>query len=216
MGETFDTLAWSMSIDAAETERSPFGQDVGLLDLQFGLFDDSFLNQTHNGYNADCFVFFDYQNRFSHSPMGGELNYYTSHDQEDALAPNGPHGIAFEQMAADYHISYMIGNDQPLYQPMSRINDAGMAMGYKFKITSFEASTAVSRGAIENTGIAPIYYDAFVTVNGVRSTQTLKGLLPAQSQMFTVNSGGSTPVLTIESDRLLPEQAIEYEANLSP
>jgi hypothetical protein len=216
MDETFDTLAWSISIDAAETERSPFGQDAGLLDLQFGLFDDSFLHQTHDEYNADCFVFFDYQNRFSHSPMGGELNYYSSQDQEDALAPNGPHGIAFEQMAADYHISYMIGNDQPLYQPMTRIKEAGMATGYKFKITSFEASNAVSRGTIENTGIAPIYYDAFVTVNGVRSTQTLKGLLPGHSQAFTAGSGGSTPELTIESDRLLPVQAIEYEANLLP
>jgi hypothetical protein len=35
------------------------------------------------------------------------LPYYnTTQDQENALAPNGPHGISFEQMAADYHISY--------------------------------------------------------------------------------------------------------------
>lgn len=105
---------------------------------------------------------------------------------------------------------------RPFCASMSRIKDAGMATGYKFKITSFEASDTVSLGTIENTGIAPIYYDAFVTVDDVRSTQTLKGLLPGQSQAFTVSAGGSTPVLTIESDRLLPEQAIEYEANLLP
>lgn len=61
--------------------------------------------------------------------MGGELNYYTDHDQQHALDPEGPHGISFEQMAAQYHISYMIGNDQPEYQSMARIEEAGLSTG---------------------------------------------------------------------------------------
>jgi len=215
MNDSFDELTWNISIDAADTQISPFDLYPDLLELVFGLFDDSFLNETHDEYNADSFNFFNYINRYEQSPMGGELNYYTEQDQINALEINGPHGISFEQMAQQYQISYMIGNDQPLYQPMSRIKEAGMAIGYKFKILSFEASATASNITVENTGIAPLYYDAFVTVNGVRSTQSLKGLLPEQSELFTVDSGGIDPQLTIESDRLVQGQVIEYEASIS-
>ena len=61
---------------------------------------------------------------------------------------------------------------------MSRIAAAGMATGYKFQITSFKASNSQARVTVKNTGIAPIYFDAFVTVNQVRSQSSLKGLLP--------------------------------------
>ena len=67
---------------------------------------------------------------------------------------------------------------------------------------------------MENSGVAPIYYDAYVTVNGVRSTETLKYLQPGESRQYIVNSGGSTPELTIKCDRLVPGQQIEYEADL--
>ena len=56
------------------------------------------------------------------SPVGGELSYYTDYDQEHALdLPDGPHGVAFETLAAEYNVSYMIGNDQPDYQSWARI-----------------------------------------------------------------------------------------------
>lgn len=215
MDAQFNTLKWNISIDAADTERSPFADTPSLLNLGFGLFDDSFLHKTHHLYNADCFTFFSYQNRYATAPMGGELSYYTNYDQRAALNPSGPYSISFEKLAGKYHISYMIGNDQPLYQTMNRIKTAGMATGYRFRITSFEASTTTSRGQIENRGIAPIYYDAYVAVNGVRSGQSLKGLLPGAAISFTVHTGGVSPSVTIESDRLVAGQTIQYQANLS-
>ena len=214
MSHIFPTLPWSISIDAADSEVSPFANDQGLYNLYFGLFDDSFLHKTHHDYNAECFTFFNYQARYKHSPMGGELNYYTASDQEQALDINGPHGISFEQLAAQYHITYMIGNDQPDYQSMSRIEEVGMATGYKFQITSFKASSTQSKVTVKNIGIAPIYYDAYVTVNGLRSPASLKQLLPGDSKEYAINSGGDDPFVRIESDRLVPGQQIEFEADL--
>jgi archaellum component FlaF (FlaF/FlaG flagellin family) len=97
---------------------------------------------------------------------------------------------------------------------MTRIKSAGMAIGYKFKVTSFKASSSDARVVVENTGIAPIYADAWVAVNGVRSSSSLKGLLPGQSREFSVPSGGSSPDLTIVCDRLVSGQSIEFEADL--
>jgi hypothetical protein len=67
---------------------------------------------------------------------------------------------------------------------------------------------------VKNRGIAPIYYDAYVTINGVRATQSLKGLLPSASITLTINAGGLSPVLTIESDRLVNGQEIQFSADL--
>lgn len=214
MDAAFDDLPWAVSIDAADSDRTPFADQPALLDAHFGLFDDSFLRETHDGYNAECFRFFGFQDRYQYAPMGGELSYSGSYDQQHALDPEGPYGISFEQMAAQYYISYMIGNDQPDYQSMTRIKEAGMATGYKFKVTSFKASSDAARVVVENTGIAPIYTDAYVAVNGVRSSTSLKGLLPGQSRQFSVSSGGSAPELTIECDRLVSGQSIEFEADL--
>jgi uncharacterized DUF497 family protein len=84
----------------------------------------------------------------------------TGQDQKLALAPTGPHGIPFEQAAAAFHITFMIGNGQPRRQPMDRIAAAGLACGYRFHIRAFEASPSRSRVTVSNSGVAPIYYDA--------------------------------------------------------
>ena len=52
---------------------------------------------------------------------------------------------------------------------MDRIKAAGLACGYRFRVLRFEASATRSRATIHNTGVAPIYHDAFVAVNGVRA-----------------------------------------------
>jgi hypothetical protein len=86
--------------------------------------------------------------------------------------------------------------------------------GYKYKITEFKTNGSTSRVTVENTGVAPIYYDAYIAVNGVRSVETLKYLQPGQKRQFTVNTGSTNPKLTIECDRLVLGQRIEYEADL--
>lgn len=67
---------------------------------------------------------------------------------------------------------------------------------------------------IENSGVAPIYFDAFVTINAVRSTESLKYLQAGDTREFLVRSGGEKPILSIECDHLVPGQIIEYEAEL--
>ncbi len=213
LDEKFKKLYWSVSIDAAIEERTPLKANPSILDIDFGLFDDSFLNKEHDGYNRNCFDFFDIE-RYKKAPMGGELSYYTDYDQEHALDVNGPHGISFEAMSETYHISYMIGSDQPNYQPMSRIKEAGMNIGYKFRIKSFKATSVYSKIIVENYGIAPLYYDAYITINGIRADESLKLLLPGEEKEYEIKSGGDTPKLTIECDKLVSGQTIQFDANL--
>ena len=131
-----------------------------------------------------------------------------------ALDAAGLYGRTYEELSARFHVSYMIGNDQPEHQTDARIREAGLANGYKFEVLSFRVGDAISVVEVRNFGVAPIYYDAFVAVNGVRSAQSLKGLLPGQVGVFTVASGGDDPSLTIESDRLVAGRRIEFRARL--
>ncbi len=214
MDDVFDTLQWSVSIDAGVQSVSAFQSGSSLMNLEFGVFDDSFMHENHGAYNQSMWNHFDYQQRYKKSVQGGEFSYYTSFDQQNVLNPAGIHGRTFSGQSAKFHITYMIGNDQPNYQSNERIKQAGLSTGYRFKITSFQASSNQSKVTVTNTGVAPIYYDAYVTVNNVAATSSLKGLLPGASADFTIAAGGSNPVLSIEADRLVDGQQIEFEANL--
>lgn len=207
-------IPWSVSIDAASDIYSPFARNMNLLHINFGLFDDSFMHETHSQYNKTSWNFFGSE-RYLTSPAGGEFSYYSNFDQQNVLNKDGIYGITYEKAAEQFHISYMIGNDQPDYQTMERIKTAGIASGYKFEIVSFKASEEASIVEVKNSGIAPFYYDAYPSVNGVRSKQSLKLLAPGKSVICNISSGGANPVLTIESDHLVSGQKIEYEANLS-
>ncbi len=121
---------------------------------------------------------------------------------------------AWAREAANFHITFMICEGWPPRTTMDRIREHSLACGYRFAITAFEVSSTAARVTVRNTGVAPIYYDAFVAVNGVRAEDSLKGLLPGEERGFTVASGGVDPRLTIECDRLVPGQQIEFEANL--
>jgi hypothetical protein len=89
-----------------------------------------------------------------------------------------------------------------------------MACGFRFQVTAFDTSPSAARVTVSNTGVAPIYYDAFVAVNGIRAKESLKGLLPRESHRFDVASGGANAKLEIECDRLVPGQHIGLDANL--
>lgn len=212
LNSVFVKTPWSISIDAADEDYTPMTEKPALKELGFGLFDDSFMSEEQESYNRLNWNFFG-QDRSNRSPAGGEFNYYTTADQKGVLDPAGWRGRTYEQAAAQYHITYMIGNDQPDYRSMSRIKEASMASGYKFKLESFLVSDTESKITMKNTGVAPIYYDAYVAVNGVRSTESLKGLSPGEQKEFTVYSGGDAPTVSIECDRLLPGQRIEFEGN---
>ncbi len=214
LDDVFADLKWSISIDAGDDYYSPLAAEPALLALPFGLFDDSFMHEAHADYNESMWTLFGHSQRYTTAPHGGELSYYSQFDQENVLNPAGIHGRSYETLSAKFHISYMIGNDQPDYQTPARIREAGLANGYKFTVTSFDASPTQSIVTVQNTGIAPIYYDAFPTVNGQRGGDSLQGLLPGNSLTTLIPSGGPTPTLTIECDRLVPGQSIQFSADL--
>lgn len=213
----FKETQWSISIDAASSEYTPIANNTTLLNLGYGLFDDSFLHEQHstsnNEYNRANWLTFG-ANRADTRAAGGELNYYSQNDQETVLDVQGPYGFTFEEMAEMYDISYMIGNDQLKYQSASRIEDAAMATGYHFEVTSFATNGSFTIVTIKNNGIAPLYYDAYPAVNGTRSDTSLKGLLAGQSRTFSINAVAGNQELSIASDRLVSGQEIQFDANL--
>ncbi|HLY08996.1 MAG TPA: DUF4832 domain-containing protein [Planctomycetota bacterium] len=211
LSDAFKVTPWMISVDAAAEETTPFAKARPLIDLPFGTFDDSFLCKEHQKENEPNWAFFG-RDRWRRAPAGGEFSYYTKADQKEALAPKGPHGIPFETAARDFHLTFIIASDQPDYQPMDRIRAAGLSCGYRFRITEFRSGGGRSVLAVTNAGIAPIYYDAFVAVGGHRSPTSLKGLAPGETRTCAV--GADHGPVTIDCDRLVPGQAIEFEAQL--
>lgn len=214
MTDTFTTLHWSISIDAGDTSNTPIANNEQLLLYKFGNFDDSFMHESHDGYNKSMWSTFDYQTRYQHSPHGGELSYYSNYDQANVLNKEGIYGRSYETLSKQFYITYMIGNDQPSYQDNERIKEAGMANGYQFEIVSFESSANQSKVTVTNNGVAPIYYDAYITINGIRANKSLITLLPGEQKQYLVEAGGNSPLLTIESDRLVDGQQIQFDADL--
>jgi hypothetical protein len=213
LAQAFQKTPWLISVDAADEERAPFAGNSGLLRIPFGVFDDSFMCQQHKRVNEPNWNVMG-RDRWKRAPAGGEFSYYTRKDQQEALSPTGPHGIPFEKAAHDFHITFMIGDGQPRHQSMDRIRAAGLACGYKFRVLAFEANAKQSHVSITNIGVAPIYHDAFVAVNGVRARESLLGLLPGERRTVNIAAGGKSPKLTIACDRLVPGQVIEFEADL--
>lgn len=212
LAAVFQKTLWMISVDAAK-DASPIGAKRELLELPYGNFDDSFLCKRHAKENEPNWAFFG-RDRWLRAPAGGEFSYYTDHDQRNALAPGGPHGVPFETAARDFHVTFMIGSDQPKYQKLDRIRDAGMACGYRFRITDFRAGVGRSRVTVSNVGVAPLYHDAFVAIGGVRGKDSLRGLAPGTDRTVEVASVGEK--VTIECDRLVAGQKIEFDADLPP
>lgn len=215
MDKYFKNTTWSISIDAADAGYTPFTAQPELLDIRFGNFDDSFMHQTHDQYNRECWLFFG-EERYKTAPHGGEFSYYTDYDQEHCLDVEGMHGRVFEDEVAKYNMTYIIGNDQPGYQTMDRIKEASMSMGYKFEIKDYRVKGNEAAVLITNIGVAPIYRDAYVSVGGVRGEYSLRNLMPGQEQWISVSGEGvsSQAVPEIVCDHLVGGQKIEYKASV--
>jgi hypothetical protein len=206
LARVFQQTPWMISQDAQDAERSPFASRKELLDLRFGLFDDTFHLAWKPGYNRDGWNFFG-RDRWKRAPMGGEILFPDQKHAEEIAA-------AWAREVANFHLTFLIGEQWPRWTSRERIRGHGKACGYRFQITAFEASPSAARVTVSNTGVAPIYYDAFVTVGGKRAKESLKGLLPGESRRFAVASGGASPKLDIECDRLVPGQRIGFQADL--
>ncbi|MEO9933114.1 MAG: DUF4832 domain-containing protein [Rhodopirellula bahusiensis] len=220
LDQQFDSLPWMISIDAADDEFTPIAGDASLLALDFGLFDDSFLSKSHSKWNAKNWAAMG-DDRWKRAAGGGEFSYYNRRDQKLALSKSGPNGVSVEESSRDFHISFMIGNDQSKYQPTPRIREVGMAMGYRFRVTRATTAKTDLGSTIElevtNEGVAPLYRDAFFAVRGTRSQQSLRGLLPGETRSFRIeNVAGAVTGndIKIESNAILPNQAIQFFADL--
>ena len=124
------------------------------------------------------------------------------------------YGVTWEQASAKYHISFMIANDAPSgqYGTAARFKEASMACGYHFALTGLYANAEKTAAYITNTGIAPIYRDAYLAVAGTRSETSLKGLLPGDPLLAFIPQPTTGTDLTIESDHILPGQKIQFDA----
>ncbi len=208
-------IPWLISIDAAES--SPVVGDSSLMGLTFGLFDDSFMHREHEGdYNEQCWDAIGKGVRWKTGACGGEISYYTSSDQKNFLNPEGMYGVTWEQASAKYHISFMIANDAPRgqYGTATRFKEASMACGYRFALTGLYANGSKTAAYITNTGIAPVYRDAWLAVGGLRSKTSLKGLLPGDTCLIYIDKVTDGSDVTIESDYILPTQKIQFDADL--
>ena len=209
MDQYFEMTPWCISIDAAQ--YGPFEQAPLLLDYDFGNFDDSFMCEEHDQYNAKDWAFFG-KDRYKRAPLGGEFSYYTDYDQQHCLDKNGIYGRTFESEARRYHLSFIVGNDQHRYQLSERIFEASRAIGYRFQLCRFAVKEGESaRMVIKNIGTAPIYQDAFPAVDGVRSTFNLRALMPGDSATVTIAtpSASAASVPSVWCERLLPTQHID-------
>lgn len=217
LNNVFNQTQWAVSIDAASSQYSPIKDNANLLNLNYGLFDDSFLHETHsisdNEYNRSSWLTFG-ENRATTNVAGGELNYYSDWDQEHVLDEEGPYGFTFEEMASMYNITYMIGNDQLQYQTVNRIEEAAKATGYQFEVTKYETNGTDTKVTITNTGIAPIYYDAYPAIGNIKSNESLKGLSSGNTKVFTINTIATGEDLEIDCDRLVNGQQIQFKANI--
>ena len=216
MDKYFKNTTWSISKDAAPKLYSPFEAKPELLDIKFGLFDDSFMHESHHKYNRDCLLFFNYDERYKTAPMGGEFSYYTTYDQQHTLDKEGMYGRVFEDEVAKYHMTYINGNDQPKYQKMNRIKQASMSMGYRFAVKDYRQKGDEAAVLIANVGVAPIYRDAYVEVGGVKGEYSLKNLMPGEEVWIHFKGSGisARSVPEIVCGHLVPGQKIEYEADV--
>ena len=220
----FKETPWSISVDAADDDYSPIAGNKTLLGLGFGLFDDSFMHKEHDisqgdGDNEKNWIALD-TTRWKKAPAGGEISYYEDKDQHEFLNPAGLYGVTWEDAAAKYHMTYVIGNDAPegSYATKDRVYEASSYAGYKFEITGYAVNKVSAAVRVKNIGIAPLYHNAYVTVKGVRSKTSLKGLLPGKEAIYTVSGieigDKESPEPTITSDKLLKDATIPYKASL--
>ena len=229
---TLKSLPWIIGI-AAGDPSAPYKTDAELRSLNYGMLDDSFMHREHDisqgdGYNEKCWNALDYTQHWQTAANGGEISFYDyekygteyavpkgqAYDHLYFLRPEGVHGRTWAQQAAKYHITFMLagGAVAGSYGTPAHFLQGALASGYKFRVTSFERTSSKARATVKNEGVAPIYRDAWVAVNGTRASRSLKGLLPGDSLTVTIPATGELD-LAIECDHTVG-RPIQYLANL--
>jgi hypothetical protein len=132
LASTLKTTPWMISVDASDDERSAYPENETLLALNFGLFDDSFNHGKHKKENEPNWNILG-RDRWALSPTCGEFAFFQKADQSKALATAEPHGTPFEKQAADFHGSFIIGDDQPRSQNPTAFDQQAWPVVIAFK-----------------------------------------------------------------------------------
>ncbi|MBR3520855.1 MAG: hypothetical protein IKN77_12190 [Paludibacteraceae bacterium] len=230
LSKVMGSIPWAISIDAADDEYTPFADDKQLRKLDFGLFDDSFMHEGHekkskDGYNEECWETMG-SDRWKTGVCGGEISYYEDSDQLEFTNPKGMYGYTWENQSSKYHITFMIANDNPSgkkdYNKPSRFKECSMATGYHFVVTGCQTDGAQTKITVTNTGVAPLYRDAYFAVGSTRSEQSLRGLLPKESMEVIIDAplacdgaGRAIENPVIACDYILDTQTIEYDCDIA-
>lgn len=213
---------WLISIDAAQPKYSDFAANKDLAsELAFGLFDDTFMYKTHDisqgeGWNEQCWLAFG-ADRWRRAPCGGEVSYYHKRDQREFLNPKGLYGVTWEQAAAKYHMTFVIGNDSldGKFATPERLAEAAAHCGYRFRLVGARVENGAVIAEIVNDGVAPLYHDAYLSVEGAASVsaESLRGLLPGETRLFSIPFKGVPDLATIRivSPKLLPGATLPLE-----
>ena len=206
---------WCVSIDAAQRKYASLAHDPALSALGFGLFDDSFMHKEHdlaqgNGYNERCWRAFG-TDRWRRAPCGGEISYYSSRDQHQFLDPKGLYGVTWEQAAAKYHMTFVIGNDSVdgKFATPERLAEAAAHCGYSFRLVRAATEGDALVVEIANDGVAPVYHDVRPSLDGVMADASLRGLAPGETRTFRIASPAPPDTnaaarLRLLSSKLLP------------
>ena len=231
LNNQFKETPWMISLDAHETNRTPFATDEKLTGIPFGIFDDSFLDQNYTRKQIRWNIFGS--KRWETNPIGGE--FANDVRKLKTLYTSAPYEVTFDSLSSTMHTTFMLGSpeykDGGGFKPFDSqlVSKSGQKFGYQFKILKFEYNAVKSFVTVQNVGNAPIYYDAYVSVcneqaptdcssmeNIKQEVKSLKHLLPNEKRDFDIDRGGNNLILKIESKRLVPGQKIEYEADLKP
>ena len=91
-----------------------------------------------------------------------------------------------------------------------------MSMGYRFEIRDYRIKEGEWASVlVANAGVAPIYRDAYVAVEGRRGEYNLRTLMPGDEVWIRIPCPASKEsVPTIECDHLVSGQHIEYQASI--
>ena len=223
MNTVMTDIPWAVSVDAGDSRYSPVVDDDALMALSFGSFDDSFMHKKHElssggGFNERCWNSIGKGSRWQKGVCGGEISYYSSNDQKNFLSPDGLYGHTWAEQAAKYHITFMIANDAPRggVATPERFHEGSLATGYRFVVKQCTTNGSSTRLLVTNEGVAPLYRDAWFAIGDIRSATSLRGLLPGEECLIEIpavaNTDGSN--VQIVSDSILPQQTIEYAANI--
>ncbi|PKL25726.1 MAG: hypothetical protein CVV47_03530 [Spirochaetae bacterium HGW-Spirochaetae-3] len=209
VAEAFTDIPWGISIDAADPDFGPFGESPPGGPPAFGLFDDSLLHAEWEAVNEGDWGFFDH--RTDSRVNGGEFSYYTRYDQRRALDADGPHGIPLAEAAGRRRLSFVIGDGQTKYRSPAELAAAGRLLGYALEVEDASPADGGTAVTVRNAGAAVVPFRLFAAFGAVRSSASLKGLMPGEARTLVVPVVDPDPAdFAFVSPALLPGQVVPY------